>query len=142
MKVIRRISNDPYCKEAVITTLDIIAYMKKLNKKQVVLTGKEVIFSFSVSMSLPRTTCLLDSLNKYLSIFLTNGLIDYWMNNNEVFNSQRIPVSKEPKQLGNGSLTFGYQLLGIGLLFSAILFIMELFSSRFETLKAFFHYLG
>lgn len=88
----------------------------------------EVFFVFNLVVFMHRQSCLTEEINRYILSFGSNGLLDKWMREfvDESYLKER--NLDTPKKLEFSQLLGCFELLFIGLMLSAISFVLEVFS--------------
>lgn len=115
---------------AFLTTKDIVDFLNvQYYPRMSFIMAEEDIMNFNVCFYYPKTSCIPQQFNKWISRLLTNGLIQTWIKDSNDIHVQG-KIGKGPQKLRFGHLEGGFQLLIYGLTFSFFTFIVEVFSKK------------
>lgn len=127
---------DPNFKGAVTKSLEQVAYLNKVNRKNFTLTVcKEHLFTFQYGIYFQKNSHLVKPFNEKISLFKASGLINFWESHDIDlkyinYNSR----DNSPRQLKIEQLMGGFEILLIGICIGFFIFVCEIFA-KFKRIK-------
>jgi hypothetical protein len=120
---------------AFLYTNDIIDYLNvQYYPKMSFIAAKQDILIFNICFYYPKTSCLPQQFNKWISKLLTNGFIQIWIENSYDNNLSK-KIGKAPQKLKFSHLEGGFMLFVYGLLLSTFVYLLEVLSEKSKMLK-------
>lgn len=101
--------------------------------------AEEVVSVFNLCIYLHRQSCLTRDVDNYILKFRSVGLLDNWVKKFVDRSYLKERTSTGPKVLVNEQLVGAYELLGFGMASGAIIFMVEVISTYFHSLRKFVH---
>lgn len=124
----------------VLSSVDHVAYRNKIvSPHQFYRYAKEIFATLNLCIYMNRKSCLANEINNHILQFKSNGLMQSWVNK---FVDQSYLVyhpSTEPKVMGIMTILGSIQILIAGYLISLTIFIVEMLSQKFKTLRDIFN---
>lgn len=124
----------------VLSSVDHVAYRNRIDAPHKFYRhAKEIVTSFNLCVYLNQKSCLTNEINNHILNFRSNGLMGTWVKK-FVDNSYLVyQPSTEPRAMGLLTILGSVQLLLVGYLIGALIFIAEMLSRRYESLRDFFN---
>lgn len=129
---------------ALLMVRDQLMYFNRLYfPNKYYLACKERLFTINLSILLNKLSCLTTEINQQIEALTSNGLIDKWASDLIALSDIKHKIiNTGPKQLNNEQLMGAYQLFFAGILFSVVVFVLELKTAQFVKLKKLMNFLN
>ncbi|XP_053699475.1 uncharacterized protein LOC128746452 [Sabethes cyaneus] len=139
--IIRRLEwmiNHPQSRDVVMGALDHMAYHNRLYRRRGGFQPicPEFISTYTVAIYYPKRSILTEQFDAQIQHIQAAGLMNFWISQYGDYDFFRRPrETSQPKRLNNEHLLVAYEMGGVMLTASGVVFGLELASRRFRILK-------
>lgn len=125
-------TRNPSSQHVVTSSLEQVLYVNKMNYKEYTLTVcREYLFTYLYGIYFRKNSYLVHMFDHHIALFKTSGLIDFWASDFISMKYLKVQIQADgPRQLNIAELLGGFEVLFIGLLIGAALFIIEVIAEK------------
>ena len=119
------------------SSLERVVYLNQVNyQNYTFMVCKEYLLTFQFGIYFRKNSYLTHNMNKHISEYQTNGLLNNWERTFMDYKYlKQPPAKKDPKKLKLDTLMGGFEILFLGFVSGLFLLLMEIISLKFDFLR-------